>query len=194
MSKQVTPMREYLQRIASSDPQIRRSELLTILRAIGHSYTLYRDQIAGQHVENIVVRFHRPEHGPRLVLGAHYDGVSGSTGANDNGAAVCILLALLETYKSSPPHLPLDIVFFDLEEQGFLGSQAYIKRFSRTSVLAMINLDICGVGNTLFCAPEKHAKTGVFAQPLQRMIQDVPIPCHVIPILPPGDDTSFEKA
>jgi aminopeptidase YwaD len=187
-------MREYLKRIASSNQDVRRNELLAMLSAIGCPFTLHREQIAGCQPKNVVVSFHGHEQQPRLVVGAHYDSVSGSTGANDNGAAVCVLLTLLQTYVHQPPQIPLDIVFFDLEEQGHLGSLAYIERSTAREILAMINLDICGVGNTLLCAPDRHARTDPFAQPLQKTLQKSSLPCYILPTLPSGDDYSFEKA
>jgi Iap family predicted aminopeptidase len=191
-------MREYLQRLASSDQQIRRQQLLAILTEIGCTFTHHHDQVAGYRPENIAVRFHTQW--PRLVIGAHYDSICGSTGANDNAAAVCVLLALLHSYSDRPPAIPLDVVFFDLEEHGSCGSQAYIARLSASTtsltreILAMVNLDICGVGNTILCGPAKHACTGPLAQPLQETQRSYPMPCHILPLLPASDDRPFEKA
>ncbi len=192
MSDQSIYMYEYLQRIASLDPHERRRELLAILGEIGCASCVYEEQIAGHLAKNIVVRFHDQE--PRFVLGAHYDSVAGSTGANDNGAAVCILLALLQKYSTHPPARALDVVFFDLEEYYLLGSQAYIRHVSPENVSAMLNLDICGVGDTLCLGPEKYVQTGIFKEPVRRAAIDTLLPYCIFPVLPSGDNDSFEKA
>ena len=37
-----------------------------------------------------------------LVIGAHYDSVKGSPGANDNGSGVAAMLVLARMFKQSP--------------------------------------------------------------------------------------------
>ncbi|PYM80848.1 MAG: hypothetical protein DME09_18380, partial [Candidatus Rokuibacteriota bacterium] len=58
--------------------------------------------------------------GPRtLVLIAHHDAVPGSPGANDNAAAVGILLRLLDRVAAAPPpRLTLRFLFTAAEELG----------------------------------------------------------------------------
>jgi hypothetical protein len=93
---------------------------------------------------NLVARW--PGITPRWVLGAHYDTVQGSPGADDNGTGVAALLALAEGYAGGKP--PIEWVFFDQEEQGLLGSLAYVDRLRLTGELAAIRgaivLDMIG--------------------------------------------------
>ena len=110
----------YVERLALTDQQARRAALLSILRELEYPFVLCREQIEDHYPENIIVRFGHAT--PRLVLGAHYDSVPGSIGANDNAASVAILLSLLHSYRHRPPRLPCDIVFFDLEESGYWGA------------------------------------------------------------------------
>jgi hypothetical protein len=84
----------YLERLAVADQSARRDALITILRELDCPFALYREQCGGHRPENVVVRFH-PQVLQRLVIGAHYDSVPASTGANDNAAAVCVLLGLV---------------------------------------------------------------------------------------------------
>ena len=64
-----------------------------------------------------------------VVLGAHYDSVKGSPGANDNASGtalvygVAIQLAKLKIRKRN-----FIIVFFDQEERGLVGSRAFAKK------------------------------------------------------------------
>lgn len=180
-----------LQRIASADQSTRRSELLALLREMDCPFIHFREHLAGYRPENIVVRFH--EGAPaRFVIGAHYDSVPGSTGANDNGAGVCVLLAWLRQALYHPPTVPLDVVFFDLEEVGCIGSRVYVDRFSPEGMLAMINLDICGVGDTILVAPGINVQQSPLSQALLKVEQSGLCSYRVVDALPPGDDLSFE--
>lgn len=182
------PLFPYVERLALADPPARRAALLESLRELGCSYTRQRDQIERHTPENIIVRLGQAT--PRLVLGAHYDCVPGSTGANDNAAGVAILLGLLRGYAQHPPGLPCDIVFFDLEETGGWGSRAYVQRCAAGATLAMLNLDVCGVGDTILVGPRKNAADW----PIQPALQRVAPAFRLVDQLPPGDEQSFEAA
>jgi aminopeptidase YwaD len=182
-----------LHRLATADQAARRNALLRLLREIDAPFTLSRERHGLHRPENIVVRF-QEQAGPRLVLGAHYDSVPGSTGANDNGAGVVVLLTWLRLALAHPPSIPLEVAFFDLEELGQLGSRVYLDQVGGENVLAMINLDICGVGDTIVVAPRHHVERGPLHQPLQRVASTGAAPYEVGDLLPPGDDLTFERA
>lgn len=183
----------HLERIAVADQVARRDALLAILRELDCPFTLRREQRGNHWPENVIVRF-QPHAAQRFVIGAHYDSVPGSTGANDNAAAVCVLLNLLNLYGLVPPTLPLDIVFFDLEEVGSIGSQAYLEQVGAASVRAMINLEVCGVGDTILVGPRAHATTAPLGQAVQSVVQQPEHRSQIVDQLPPGDDWTFEDA
>jgi aminopeptidase YwaD len=187
------PLLDDLHRLAIADPAARRNALLTLLREIDAPFTLSRARLGPHRPENITVRFHEQE-GPCLILGAHYDSVPGSTGANDNGAGVVVLLTWLRLALAHPPNIPVEVVFFDLEELGGLGSRAYLERLGAQNVLAMMNLDICGVGDTILVAPRQHVEQGPLHRPLQSVASAGASPFVVVDRLPPGDDLTFEQA
>src|SRR5262249_5811330 len=68
--------------------------------------------------------------GDRVVmLIGHHDAVPGSPGANDNAAAVGILLHLLQRIERDvPPRLRVRFLFTAAEELGYLGARADGKR------------------------------------------------------------------
>lgn len=155
-------------------------------------FILSHEQLAEYRPENIVIRFH--ENAPqRIVLGAHYDSVPGSTGANDNGAGVCVLLAWLRSALHHPPPFPLDVVFFDLEERGQIGSRAYVARATHEDLLAMINLDVCGVGDTLLIAPSLDVQDSLVSQPLRTANRLARCAYRMVDALPAGDNLPFEE-
>ena len=83
-----------------------------------------------------------------LVLVAHHDAVPGSPGANDNAAAVAILLHLLERVRV-PPALRVRFLFTAAEELGYLGARAYVKEMPREHIAGVLSLELCGIGDSL---------------------------------------------
>jgi hypothetical protein len=71
-----------------------------------------------------------------VIIGAHLDSWHGATGATDNAAGVAIMLEAVRILKALD--LPLDrtvrIVLWSGEEQGLLGSRAYVKEHFGDSV------------------------------------------------------------
>ncbi len=60
-----------------------------------------------------------------VLIGAHYDAVPGSPGADDNGTALAVLLELAAAFLVMPARRPMRLVAFDLEETNRSGSRAY---------------------------------------------------------------------
>jgi len=56
-------------------------------------------------------------------VGAHYDAVAGTPGADDNASGVAVLLA---TAQAIGPREEVCYVAFDGEECGFVGSRAFV--------------------------------------------------------------------
>ncbi len=89
--------------------------------------------------------------GPRVLLFAgHHDAVPGSPGANDNAAAVGILLALRQRLAADPPRrLTVRFGFFGDEERGMLGSRVYVRTAALDTLLGVVSLELCGIGESL---------------------------------------------
>ncbi len=63
---------------------------------------------------------------PALLVGAHYDTVIGSPGADDNASAVAVLLECARALRQVSLQRPVRFVAFCLEEEDLLGSRAYV--------------------------------------------------------------------
>lgn len=83
---------------------------------------------------------------PVLVIGAHYDAVLGSPGADDNATGVAVLLELARALVQTPARYPIELVAFDLEEYGLVGSRNYaaMLRQSGQRVRLMLSLEMLG--------------------------------------------------
>lgn len=120
-----------------------------------HGYELSgasSDFLAGRRAHNLVAEVagtRRPHE--IVVVGAHYDTVVASPGADDNASGVATLLALARWFRERPQPRTLRFVAFANEEPPFfqtrdMGSHAYAARCRRRgeAVTAMLSLD--GVG------------------------------------------------
>jgi hypothetical protein len=118
------------------------------LDARGMPFSRHRFSRAEGAGENFTVEVGQGER--VLVLIAHHDAVPGSPGANDNAAAVGILLTLLERLHAVPPRrVRVRLLFAALEELGYLGARAYVADTPLPDVLGVVSLELCGVGDSL---------------------------------------------
>jgi Zn-dependent M28 family amino/carboxypeptidase len=83
-----------------------------------------------------------------VVLIAHHDAVPGSPGANDNAAAVGVLLHLLPRLKV-PPSLRVRLLFPAAEELGYLGARVYVRENPLQGIAGVLSLELCGIGDSL---------------------------------------------
>jgi Zn-dependent M28 family amino/carboxypeptidase len=134
----------------------RRSEALRtaadwLARDFGRDgYAVERQAYAhqGQTLENVIATIGPP--GEAVVVGAHYDTVLGSPGANDNGSGLAALRAIARALAGSPLQRQVRFVAFANEEYGFqtdgMGSKVYARRCRERheKVVAMLSLETMG--------------------------------------------------
>lgn len=111
--------------------------------------------------------------GPLVIVGAHYDTVAGSPGADDNGSAVAALIEMAsglapQLQSSSPTRGRLQLVAYDQEENGLLGSRAHAEQLaaSGTTIDGMIALEMIGYA-------EDQPGSQQLPEPLAGMYPDV---------------------
>ena len=75
--------------------------------------------------DNIVTEFDRSN--PVTIVGAHYDSVPQTPGADDNGSAVAAMLGCAKAVASLS--LPVCFAAFNLEEEGLEGSKSFVNDF-----------------------------------------------------------------
>ncbi len=83
-----------------------------------------------------------------VEVGAHYDTVRASPGADDNASGVAALLEAARVLRDAEPAATLRFVFFALEEDDFRGSRAHVAALGeeeRASFRGLIGLDMVGV-------------------------------------------------
>jgi len=93
---------------------------------------------------------------PPLLIGAHYDTVSESPGADDNASGLVVLLEVALRLSSQPLSRPVWLVAFCLEEQDRLGSQAFVSRLKaeRHELAGAIILECVGFARSEACTQQ----------------------------------------
>lgn len=89
---------------------------------------------------------------PRVIVGGHYDSVSGSPGANDNASGTAVVLDIARNMAQTPLARQAWFIAFDGEEDGLHGSRHFVDE-AQPSFLqgldAMLNFDMVGVNDQL---------------------------------------------
>lgn len=85
-----------------------------------------------------------------ILIGAHYDAVPGTPGADDNATGVAVLLELAKAFAAKPLNYPVRLVAFDMEEYGLLGSQEYAAQLKQQQqpLRLMLSLEMLGYCNS----------------------------------------------
>ncbi|MBL8757077.1 MAG: M20/M25/M40 family metallo-hydrolase [Phycisphaerae bacterium] len=139
---------------------------------------LDRARAMGDEPETPRVRWKRREHGPDspqakaewsnivferrgterprevILVGAHFDAVPGSPGADDNATGVAALLEVARVLKDRPARRTIRFALFNLEEAGLVGSTQYAAAWSernadapedqRETITLMLSLEMLG--------------------------------------------------
>jgi len=92
----------------------------------------YAPSLQGDY-DNIVATSTGPGDGPFVLLGAHYDSVPGTPGADDNASAVAVCLECARLIKRHEIGSVM-IVFFNREEDGLIGSREFVAHLTGQSV------------------------------------------------------------
>ena len=115
-----------------------------------HSYGLKVESDAftywGKSYRNLIASA-GPERGrPLVILGAHFDSVEGSPGADDNASGVAVLLEAARILSQLRLRSQVLFCAFNLEELNMAGSTHFAKRLKseEANVGAMVSLEMVG--------------------------------------------------
>ena len=152
-----------------------RCYITAAFEAIGYCVRQEPLSARGRPVSNIVAAHHGAS-GPDVVVGAHYDTVPGSPGANDNGSGVAGLLELARMLYGHPQAASVRFVAFVNEEAPYFGTPAmgslhHAREAQRRgeTITAMLTLETIGYysqqpGSQAYPVPLKwfYPRTGNF--------------------------------
>ena len=104
-------------------------------------------QWEGRFYRNIVAEKKGRSLSDRIfILGAHYDTVPGSPGADDNASAIAVLLEVARNIQALPLDSTVKLIAFSIEEYDNGGSAHYAGEARRAGekILGMISLEMVG--------------------------------------------------
>ena len=128
----------------------RREAIVARLDALDLTWRKAPFEANGKTGENLIADVTGPVDAPLLLIGAHSDRVAVGHGATDNASGSASVLALAERFQRQPlKHHRVAVAFWDLEEEGLLGSKAYVADGSAKPAL-YVNFDVFGWGDTLW--------------------------------------------
>lgn len=82
-----------------------------------------------------------------VIVGAHYDSVEGAPGANDDASGTATTLELARVMANMPIDTELRFITFGAEENGLLGSYAYVDSLTEDEIertVGMFQMDMVG--------------------------------------------------
>lgn len=149
-------------RLAGAGLPVRRLPVPGRLPALDHVYGRPLESVRGRlspelqaaAYENVEAAVAGADPGaPVVVLGAHYDTVEGSPGADDNASGVAVLLAVAAALAERRaggwrPARGVRLVAFTLEELGLLGSVTYVRGLAAEGLRVAGALVVESVGFT----------------------------------------------
>ena len=130
--------------------------ILGVLAGYGYSPEIQGFPYEGRMYGNVIATIAGEKRAAEtVVVGAHYDTVTGTPGADDNASGVAVLLELSRLLRDSRPDRTIRLAFFCLEEPPVfrtpsMGSFVYAERAKAAGeqVTAMISLEMLGYYGT----------------------------------------------
>ncbi len=95
---------------------------------------------------NVIGRWGAVREAP-LIIGAHYDTVPGSHGADDNASGLAVLSEIAAVVAALKLVRPVELIAFAFEECGLCGSRAYVARRRKEPLYGMVALECVGYAN-----------------------------------------------
>jgi aminopeptidase S len=133
------------------DSPSRANAIITRLDALSIGWHEENFEHDGRRGRNLIADLGGPADAPLLLVGAHYDKVAVGHGATDNASGVAAVLELAQAFKQRPlAGHRVQLAFWDLEENGLLGSSAWVSAPDRQAPALYVNFDVFGWGDTLW--------------------------------------------
>jgi Zn-dependent M28 family amino/carboxypeptidase len=133
----------------------------------------------------------------KIGVSSHFDRVTNSAGANDNGSAIAVCLDIIKKFKEwGNEDVGLRIFFFDEEETGLKGSSAYIKERGTKDLIGLMNMELVGLGDQFALWPVDHATNGLILKAFEATSHQKKIPSKRFDqiITNTADHLPFQKA
>ncbi|MGG5260194.1 M28 family metallopeptidase [Phycicoccus avicenniae] len=134
-----------------------------------------------------------------VMAGAHLDSVSAGPGINDNGSGTAGVLETAVQYAASGqrPRNTLRFGFWGAEEQGLLGSKAYVASLSaaeKAKIALYLNIDMIGSPNPGYFVYDDNAAGNAVRDEITAWYTAKGIPSEYIDVQGRSDHAAFRAA
>jgi len=174
-------IKRHLEKLSLKELSQRREALSEVLSLENIKYS--REENENNGVINFIFSS-EGDNNQKFLFSAHYDNYRGSSGANDNIAAVCILINLY--HELTKKNIHADFLLTDGEEDGHLGAEFFAGSHDLKKYSGIINLDLCGYGDVIVI----KGKIPKFTNPEILKKHNA----EIVKYLPDSDDVIFRKS
>jgi Zn-dependent M28 family amino/carboxypeptidase len=129
----------------------REAEIKQLFEESGCKNDKLSEQVVKRNLPPNVICFLSGQTDQEIIVGAHTDKVDEGHGVVDNWSGASLLPTLYYSLGDQPRHYTYIFIGFTGEEEGLLGSEYYVRHLApdqRAKIVAMVNLDTLGLGQT----------------------------------------------
>lgn len=190
---------DYVSSLEGKNDLQRRNIILDILKSLNYKFDLQEYKTSVEEGVNII--FEAGQGQKDILITTHYDVVPNSPGANDNASSVSVVLDVYRRLQDYKPLNRIKIIIFDDEEptyyrDGCFGSREYVKKYGVDNLIAVYNLELCGMGDIVSIWPvTKEVKNSFALLNLRKTLETLNIYFEETGYLPCfyGDHRSFRE-
>ena len=113
----------------------------------------------------------------KVGVGTHFDRVPISAGANDNGSALAVGLDVIHRHQEAGSTAGVRVFFFDEEETGLKGSQAYVAQYGVQNLTGLLNMELVGMGDKFALWPVDTSGSGPLLQAFEAVSEQQQVSC-----------------
>lgn len=119
-----------------------RNNVQSLMQSYGLSVALETFSYSGNFYQNVVgTKIGSVYPNRQYIIGAHYDSVN-NPGADDNASGVAAVLEAARIISQYDSDCTIKFIAFSMEEQGLVGSEAYVAAHTGEDIRGMISADM----------------------------------------------------
>jgi Zn-dependent M28 family amino/carboxypeptidase len=166
-------------------------KLLEIVKLLDGQPNATRRELITEHLDALAVRYVAQPYatgtnlivdlgqpGRKIGVGSHFDRVPASAGANDNGSAIAVALDIVRRHQEAGSEAGVRVFFFDEEETGLKGSQAYVDKYGTADLVGLLNMELVGQGDQFALWPLAAASGGPLLGAFEAVARQQSISCQ----------------
>ncbi len=183
----------YLNLIKNLDHKSKGERLDLIIQELDKMDVIYQKEHYGTGL-NLIVDLGGPTN--KIGVASHFDIVFDAGGANDNSSAIAVCLDVIKKWQAHDGEAPgIRVFFFDEEESGLKGSEAYVRKHGVKDMIGLINIEMVGMGDKFALWPVNAGTEGKLLETFELTAKDNNIPALRFDniVINTADHLSFQR-